>query len=139
MKLLSIKISSVILAVLVLFSTFSFAIEKHYCGDFLVDVSYLGEADKCNDASDVTNKGCDSKITIKKCCKNEVQIIDGQDEIQKVSLDKVTLKKLKQYIAFYASYNFLFQESEKQEVFQVFYESPDIVFNFQSFYEVYII
>ena len=85
MKLLSIKISSVILAVLVLFSTFSFAIEKHYCGDFLVDVSYLGEADKCNDASDVTNKGCDSKITIKKCCKNEVQIIDGQDEIQKVS------------------------------------------------------
>lgn len=42
-----VKISSFLLVLIVLFSTFSFTIEKHYCGDFLVDVSFTGKADGC--------------------------------------------------------------------------------------------
>lgn len=55
------KIVSSVLALLVLFSTFSFTVEKHYCGDYLVDVSYLGKADTCN-----SNSGVDECTTVAK-------------------------------------------------------------------------
>ena len=35
------------LALLVLFSTVSFTIEKHFCGDILVDVAVFTEVEKC--------------------------------------------------------------------------------------------
>ncbi|WCC42067.1 hypothetical protein PJJ26_11540 [Tenacibaculum finnmarkense] len=54
------KIATIILALLVLISTFSFTVEKHYCGDFLVDISYLGEADNCGTL--VTENTCETLI-----------------------------------------------------------------------------
>ena len=41
------KIFSVTLALLVLMSTLSFTVEKHFCGDVLVDVSVFTETQKC--------------------------------------------------------------------------------------------
>ncbi|WP_431167901.1 HYC_CC_PP family protein [Tenacibaculum halocynthiae] len=47
MKSLLYKISSLLLALLLVFSTTSFTVEKHFCGVFLIDVSFLGNADSC--------------------------------------------------------------------------------------------
>ena len=47
MKKLVFKIASFLLAVLVCLSTLSFTVDKHYCGDFLVDVSFTGDASDC--------------------------------------------------------------------------------------------
>ena len=47
MKTYLLKIASSLMALFVLFSTFSFTVEKHYCGEFLMDVSFTGAADNC--------------------------------------------------------------------------------------------
>ena len=41
------KISTTLLSFIVLFSSMSFAIDEHYCGNNLMDVSYFGDADNC--------------------------------------------------------------------------------------------
>ena len=41
------QLISMAMAVLVLISTLSVSIEKHYCGDHLVDVAIFAEAEKC--------------------------------------------------------------------------------------------
>ena len=130
------KIASIILAVLVLFSTFSFTVEKHYCGDFLVDVSYLGEADNCSKGE---TDSCDTMQKKKKCCKNEVHQIDGQDEIQKSSTEKISFQQAKLFVAFYTSYKLLFQNLEKQFVPHQYYSPPDLIFDIQVLHEVFII
>ena len=95
MKKQSFNITSISLAFLVLLSTFSFTVEKHYCGDFLMDVSYVGHAEGCGmekDASLKNNK--------KPCCKDEVHKIEGQDELQKRLQMFRLLKHAKLHILF---------------------------------------
>lgn len=131
------KISSLVLAFLILISTFSVTIEKHFCGDFLVDVSYFGDAEKCSDKDET----CDSQTVIKKkkCCKDEVQQIEGQDELQKSSEKKIKLEQEQFIIAFVASYNNLFKTLSKQIVPHKNYLPPKLTTNKHVLYEVYII
>ena len=68
---------SVAMALLVLVSTLSLTIEKHYCADSLVDVAIFTEAKSCCAAS----KAPVSKSKEDGCCKNEVDLIKGQDEL----------------------------------------------------------
>lgn len=131
------KIVSSVLAFLVLFSTFSFTVEKHYCGDYLVDVSYLGKADTCNSDGGVDK--CATVIKKKKCCKDEVHQIDGQDEFQKHSLDDISFDKLKIVLAFYNAYQSVFQDFEKQIASHQYYSPPDLVKDIQVLHEVFII
>ena len=41
------KISAILMAVVVLFSTMSFTISEHYCGDKLVDSALFSKAEFC--------------------------------------------------------------------------------------------
>ena len=71
MNLIGKKISAFILSCIVLFSSMSFAIDEHFCGDQVMDVSYFGNADDCGMEEVDTN----SNITILKannCCKDEI-------------------------------------------------------------------
>ncbi len=47
MKKAIFKITSFLLAILVLFSTVSLTVEKHFCGNFLVDTALFSVADSC--------------------------------------------------------------------------------------------
>ena len=135
MKQVFTKIVTITLAFLVLFSTFSFTVAKHYCGDFLVDVSYVGETGSCNEGE----KDDCATVIKKKCCKDEVHQIDGQDKIQKASSKKISFQQVKLFVAFYSSYNLLFENDESQPNFYQYYTPPDLVFDFQVLHEVYII
>jgi len=78
MKLLFHKAFSVVLALLVLVSTLSLTIEKHYCADQLVDIAVLGQVKSCCGTTapaglfDSDDSGC---------CKNEIEVLIGQDEL----------------------------------------------------------
>ncbi|WBX70814.1 HYC_CC_PP family protein [Tenacibaculum retecalamus] len=136
MKQVFTKIVTITLAFLVLFSTFSFTVAKHYCGDFLVDVSYVGEAGSCNkDKKD----DCGTVIKKKKCCKDEVSQIDGQDDLQKVTSEKISFKEAKFILSFCASSKLLFQSLEKQSLTHQYYSPPDLVLDIQVLHEVFII
>jgi hypothetical protein len=79
------------MAVIVLLSTMSFTVEKHYCGDFLVDVSFIGNVEKC-----AVDSGEASAVKMKDCCSDEVDHIEGQDELQKENHQQLTVEQ--QYI-----------------------------------------
>mgnify|MGYP005989950577 CR=1 FL=1 len=134
MKQLLVKISTLTLAFLVLFSTLSFTVEKHYCGDFLVDVSFAGKAEGCG-------MKMDSKIiSIKKnCCKDEIHQIEGQDELQQASDVKFNIKNQQFLIAFTVSYEDLFIKKESKKTFQKYFIPPDIILDYQVLHQTFLI
>ena len=138
MKIIVTKILSAVLAFLVLFSTFSFTVEKHYCGDFLVDTSYFGEADSC--AGEAMTADCGiMKVKKKKCCKDEVEKIEGQDELQKTSIDKISFQQKVFIISYAVSYDLLFKSLKKQIVPHKNYSPPNLFYDLNILHEVFII
>lgn len=131
------KIASFLMALLVLLSTFSFTIEKHFCGDFLVDVSYFGNAKDCSGESDVD--GCDISVAKKKnCCKEEIAQIEGQDDLRNTSLEQITIKQ--QFaLVFAITYHHLFLSYKKQIDHNKEYSPPKLVANIQVLHEVFLI
>jgi hypothetical protein len=127
------KIASFLLALLVLFSTFSFTVEKHFCGDFLMDVSFIGHADDC---------GMDmEKVSAKKknCCKDEVHHIEGQDELQQTSADEFNFSKQQFLVSFYVSYNDLFIENESKKIYYKDFSPPEILKDYQVLHQSFLI
>ena len=119
------------MAFLVLLSTMSFTVEKHYCGDYLVDVSYLGNADSCDmnmDASEFTN-----------CCKDETFHIEGQDKLQKNSADDLSLNQQKIILSFAISYQAIFEDVFTKIEFYKDFSPPDILLDYQVFYQTFLI
>lgn len=132
------KISTIMLALLVLLSTFSVTIEKHFCGDYLVDVSYFGNSKGCAD-EDEENCSLPAVITKKNCCKDEVQHIEGQDELRQTSIKKIKVEQQKFLLAFAFSYQNLFANLSKQIVPHQYYSPPEVVDDLQVLHEVFII
>ena len=87
MKKSFLKISSVLIACMVLFSTTSFAVSEHYCGGDLVDSSVFSKAKSCSLDMEMSSpiEGC----TIQKdnCCKDLVIQIEGQNELIPLATD----------------------------------------------------
>ena len=79
-----------LMAILVLFSTVSFTVEKHFCGDVLVDVSVFTEAQKC--ATEAYEKEIET-FTKKSCCKDTVDVFEGQNELIVKTFDDVENNK----------------------------------------------
>ena len=131
MKSIFTKIASILIAFLVLFSTFSFTVEKHYCGDFLVDVSIIGNADSCDmkiDASEMKN-----------CCKDEVYHIEGQDKLQKNSIDDLSINQQKIILSLAISYQAIFADAALEKEFYKDFSPPDILSDYQVLYQTFLI
>ncbi len=138
MKRFVLKITSLGLALLVLFSTLSISVEKHFCGDFLVDISYFGNAKSCFEQ--FKNDACDVNKEIKKkdCCSDETHHIEGQDEL-KTDFDKLTLLKQQFVAAYLVSEYFLVSTPVKQLVVPKKYTPPKISPNVQVLFQIFII
>lgn len=79
-----------LLAVLVLCSTMSFTVHKHFCGPFLKDVSVIVPSDGCGMemAGDATECSLDKKSN---CCHDDTDVIKIQDDL-KLSLKTFQFK-----------------------------------------------
>jgi len=75
------KIVSVLMAFVVLFSTMSFTIDMHYCGDTLVDTAVFSKAKTCGMESMETSS-CESPQLKKDCCSEEQISFEGENELQ---------------------------------------------------------
>ncbi|KGL58625.1 HYC_CC_PP family protein [Polaribacter sp. Hel1_85] len=133
MKHIISKIASFSLALLVLFSTFSFTVEKHYCGEFLMDVSFTGDADNCGMEMEIKS------AKKKNCCKDEIHHIEGQDELQQVSIDDFDISKQQFLVAFHISFNDLFVENESKKTYYKDFSPPDIPIDYQVLYQSFLI
>ena len=134
MKPIFTKITSALLAFLVLFSTLSFTIESHYCGDFLMDISLVGEANNCGMKAEKAMAA--KKIN---CCKDEVIITEGQDELHPTYYDTLNFEKQQFLTTFYFTYlNLIKEESSKNIIYKAFHR-PDIPLNYQIKYQSFLI
>ena len=131
MKNIFIRIAAFTLAFLVLFSTFSFTVEKHYCGDFLVDISFSGETTGCGMRMDgvVSPKK-------KKCCTLEVHEIEGQDELQLHKIDKLTFEKEQLLTALVSAQNHFLEIKFKNSFYKDF-SPPDISVSYQILHQTF--
>ena len=134
MKNIVIKISSIILAFSVLFSTFSFTVEKHYCGDFLVDVSYVGQADGCG-----MEKSSSIHEFKKKCCRDEVHKIDGQDKLQNSNSATLNLKGQYAINSFLYNEKDLVLEEESKKILLIDFSPPDTSKDYQVSHQIFLI
>lgn len=130
------KTVSVIMALIVLGSTMSFTIEKHFCGDFLVDVAIFSEAKACGGESSESDH---ETITKKPCCKDVVDHIQGQDELQNKTFDDLEFQQQLVLEAFTYSYINLFEGLPQLIVPHKDYSPPNLVYDIQVLDEVYLI
>ncbi|WP_430886768.1 HYC_CC_PP family protein [Jejuia spongiicola] len=131
-KLFFHKTFSVLLTLLVLFSTVSFTIEKHYCGDVLVDVSVFVEAEKCEmEALEILQK--------KTCCKDEINVIQGQDELKFSSFDDLEFEQQLFLASFIYSYVNFFEGLSQQIVPHKNYSPPNLVRDIQVLNDTFLI
>ena len=135
MKKVLFKITATLLSLVVLLSSMSFTIDKHYCGDTLVDVSYFGEADGCCDKMEMIEKQQEKK---KSCCKNETEfIVSTTFDKEKVL---VLSPKDVQFLVFHLySYINLYQEVALEKEFYKDFSPPDLVQDIQVLHETFLI
>ena len=129
------KMISIGMALLVMLSTLSITVEKHFCGDFLIDVSVFSEADKCG-AEMMPSET--KEIQKKSCCKDTIDLVEGQDELLLNSvLEDGQHQDL--IVAFIYAFSGFYDYLPKQQIPNYNYEPPDLVFDIQVLGEVFII
>lgn len=122
---------SILLTFLVLLSTVSFTVEKHFCGDVLIDVAVFSEAHKCDLDAGVMQK--------KSCCKDELDVVKGQKELKFSSFDDLEFTHQQFIIAFSYAFINLFNGLEEQVVPHKDYSPPNLVADIQVLDQVFII
>ena len=130
------KITAILMVTIILLSTTSFSIYKHFCGDNLVSIT-TEKVDSC----------CDSKISIKSnklnfseknCCKNEatfkkIELFDYTNSV------KITKSQTLFLSSFYASF---IQNSTIVTTSKKYYKDffpPTLVSNKQVLFQTFLI
>ncbi|WP_449288675.1 HYC_CC_PP family protein [Mariniflexile aquimaris] len=130
------KSFSVLLALLVLFSTVSFTIEKHFCGDVLVDVAVFSEAQKCG--MEAYEKDQEA-ITKKSCCKDEMNVVQGQKELKHATFDDLDFQQQLFITSFTYTFINLFEGLPNLIIPHKDYSPPNLVADIQVLDQVFII
>lgn len=125
------------MALVVLFSTTSFTIDMHYCGDTLVDKAIFKEAKSCGMEMQNTTSTSECGISKKNCCSDEQLNFQGQSELQ-VSLDTFSFDQQFFVISFLSSYVQLFDGIDQDTSF-LEYPPPLIVKKIFKLDEEYLI
>ena len=142
MKQLFKNIVSVFLALVVLFTSFSFTISSHYCGDILVDSAVFTEAEDCG-MMDEHKDNCNTKTMDELCfesdsmhCKNVNKSFEG-NTIEQQAFEIAKLQKVYFAVAFIASYDLLFTDDTSSTITYHHYNPPlvtnDLTILFENF------
>jgi len=138
MKEILFKISSITMALVVLFSTMSFSISEHYCGDNLVDRSYFSTAETCGMEMEKPLAIGDCNIQKTNCCNEVVKLFEGQDDI-KTNLSELDFSQRILVASFIYSYIDLFEGLEENIIPFKEYSPPDLITNIQVVNETFLI
>ena len=128
---------SVTLALLVFFSTVSFTIEKHFCGENLIDVALFTKAKTCG--MEMENTSIDSSVKKKPCCKDQVDVVQGQDELKFSSFENLDFDQQVFLTTFAYSYINLFEGLPKQIIPHKDYSPPNLVADIQLLNDTFLI
>ncbi len=114
------------MALVVLFSTFSFTVDQHYCGDFMVDYSFFGKAKSCGMENQQASGSHENHVEKKGCCADETLSILGQHDL-KLSLQKLSFEQHQFVFSLVYSYLDLFEGLQENIVPFIHYPPPLLV------------
>lgn len=130
------------MALLVLFSTMSFSVDMHYCGDHLVDFSLFEAADGCAMKAETSKSS--SKCSMMQmdmemgCCTDMEIVLEGQDHL-KISFDQLTFEQQVFMTTFIQSYITLFQGVDENIVPFKKYAPPPLIRDIQVLDQTFLI
>jgi hypothetical protein len=137
MKQIFHKIMSLLMAFVVLFSTMSFTVNMHYCGDTLVETAIFHKAEGCGMEMDKpSTKGCE--ITKKNCCDDEQLVVDSQNELQ-LQVDTILLEQQEFIASFVYTYINGFEGLDSNVSSYEEYKPPLVIRQIFKIYETYFI
>ncbi|MGB1269952.1 MAG: HYC_CC_PP family protein [Flavobacteriaceae bacterium] len=137
MKQIFHKIMSLAMAFVVLFSTMSFTLNMHYCGDVLVETAMFHKAEGCGmEMEKPSADGC--SITKKNCCNDEQLVVDGQDELQ-LQVDKISFEQHLFIASFVYTHVNLFEGLDNNVSSYEAYEPPLVIRQLYKIDETYLI
>lgn len=132
------KSTALLMAILLLLSTTSWKVEKHYCMGHLMDVALFTDVDTCGMNMSITDNNEILDDVENSCCNDEVIFVEGQDDL-KLSFNDLDTEQQSFLIAFKYSYSSLFQVQTDQFSPHEQYPPPILVKDIQLLDEVYLI
>lgn len=125
MKQFTHKALAIFMTCVVLFTTMSFTVDMHYCGDTLVDFSFASKVKSCGmEKAMAVMANCELPTAQKKsCCTDHEVIKQGQEDL-KTSLDKITFNQQLFIVSFTHSYLSVFESTTSLEVPFIHYSPP---------------
>lgn len=132
------KIKAIFLAIVFLFATNTYAVTSHFCGSYLVDVSYFGNAKACGMELS-TDDDCASAPKFKKnCCSQSTQLL-------KSDVENFTAKKIQApinpifVVSFLESYLDLYSNTQVEFESKRENAPPDLGLDYQVLFETFLI
>ncbi|NKI26046.1 hypothetical protein HCG49_05685 [Arenibacter sp. 6A1] len=126
MKGKAFRILASVMAFLMLLSSVSWTIEKHYCMGSLIDVAFFHKPDSCGVPLSDSNVSQTVIRDLNACCSNEIINIPGQEEL-KLSSGSFDLDQQVFLSAFVFSYYNLFKVASERLVPFNDYQPPMVV------------
>ena len=130
------------MALLVLFSTMSFSVDMHYCGDHLVDFSFFNNVDTCMMKAEMSKSSSDCAMMDMDmdmdCCTDMEFILEGQDDL-KISFDQFTFDQQLFVTSFVYAYINLFEGLDKNMVPFKDYWPPPLIRDVQILDQTFLI
>ncbi|MEK6151913.1 hypothetical protein WIW50_01570 [Flavobacteriaceae bacterium 3-367] len=140
MKAILHKIAAFTMALIVLCSTMSFAVDMHYCGDHLVDFSFTDTVDTCMMKANMPKPSgeCAAMAMEMDCCTDIEVVIEGQDDL-KISLDQLSLDQQQFLVAFTYTYLQHFEGYDENVVPYTDYNPPPLIRDVQILDQTFLI
>ncbi|WP_299435194.1 hypothetical protein [uncultured Maribacter sp.] len=128
---------SCLMAIIVLFSTTSWKVEKHYCMGHLVDVAFFVDAQDCGMDMSSNSKEI-AKVQKKSCCDEELIAFEGQNNV-KPSFNDFDLEHQRFLVTYIQSFIGLFVSSVEKNQPYAKYIPPKIIEDIQLLDNVFLI
>lgn len=127
---------SLSMAILLLLSTVSFTVEKHFCGDVLIDVAVFSNVEKCKmEAFEMELE----KITKISCCKDILDVVEGQNLLIIKTFDDLEIAQQQFLWAYTYAFHGYYETLPKQHIPHKQYRPPNLIEDIQILDQVFLI
>lgn len=126
------------MAFLVLLSTISWKVEKHYCMGRLMDMALFLEVDDCGMGMEGLELEEDAKEAKDSCCNDEVIFLEGQDTLT-ASFEDLEYEQQVFLTVFTHAYRSIFEVPISSFVPHEHYPPPQLTEDIKLLYQVFLI
>jgi len=128
------------MALIVLFSTMSFSVDMHYCGDHLVDFSIFDSVDTCIMKAEMSKSSSECSVMEMEmdCCTNVEVVLEGHDDL-KISFDQLTFDQQVFVASFIYAYITKFEGLDENIVTFKEYSPPPLIRDIQILDQTFLI